>query len=317
MNFKILGTGSYVPERVLTNDELETMVDTSDEWITKRVGISERRISTNDTTSDMGTAAAKAALQNSGVSAKELDVIICATISGEDVCPTVAAKVQQAIGATCPAFDVNSACSGFLFALETAYGYFATGKVKKALVVAAERLSKLVDYKDRNTCIIFGDGAGAVVLEEGENYIDSVIRTVGGDDVIKIPSYAGTSPFYTKESGEPYIFMQGQETFKFAVDSMCTDVQGILDRNGLTTEDIKFVVPHQANARIIQFGAKRLGMDTEKFFMNLSKYGNTGGASIAISLDELNRSGKLNRGDKIIMTAFGGGLSSGACLVQW
>ncbi len=317
MSFKVLGTGMYVPERVLTNDELETMVETSDEWIKKRVGISERRICTAETTSDMGIKAAEAALLNSGVKAEELDVIICATISGEDVCPTVAAKVQAAIGAACPAFDVSSACSGFLFALETAYGYFAGGKVKKALVLASERISKMVDYTDRNTCVIFGDGAGAVVLEKGENYIDSVLRTQGGDDVIKIPSYAGTSPFYTGENNAPYIYMNGQETFKFAVDSMCRDVMMIMERNGLTSDDIAWVVPHQANARIIQFAVKRLKMEQEKFFMNLSKYGNTGGASIAISLDEMNRAGMLKKGDKIILTAFGGGLSSGVCLLEW
>lgn len=317
MNFKILGTGKYVPERVLANDELETMVETSDEWITKRVGISERRICTSETTSDLGIAAARAALENSKVAPEELDVIICASISGEDVCPTVAAKIQAAIGAKCPAFDVNSACSGFLFALETAYGYFAGGKVKKALVVAAERLSKLVDYTDRNTCVIFGDGAGAVVLSEGENYLDSVLLTIGGDDVIKIPSHAGSSPFYTGENHAPYIYMNGQETFKFAVDSMCRGITDIMERNGLTADDIAYIVPHQANARIIQFAVKRLKMSQDKFFMNLSKYGNTGGASIAISLDEMNRAGMLKRGDKIILTAFGGGLSSGVCLIEW
>ncbi|MBR2916400.1 MAG: ketoacyl-ACP synthase III [Clostridia bacterium] len=317
MNFKILGTGSYVPERVLTNDELEKMVETSDEWIKKRVGISERHICTDETTSDLGIKAAEKALLNSGVKAEELDLIICATISGEDVCPTVAAKVQSAIGATCPAFDVSSACSGFLFALETAYAFFAGGKVKKALVLASERLSKLVDFSDRNTCVIFGDGAGAVVLGEGENYMDSKIRTIGGDDVIKIPSFAGTSPFYTGEKNEPYIYMNGQETFKFAVESMCNDVLEIMEKNNLSSEDIAYIVPHQANARIIQFGLKRLKMSEDKIFMNLSKYGNTGGASIAISLDEMNIKNMLKKGDKIILTAFGGGLSSGVCLIEW
>lgn len=317
MSFKILGTGSYVPEMILTNGDLEKMVETSDEWIKKRVGVSERRICTSQTTSDMGIEAAKAALLNSGVSAEELDVIICATISGEDVCPTVAAKVQAAIGAKCPAFDISSACSGFLFALETAYGYFTGGKVKKALVLASERLSKLVDFSDRNTCVIFGDGAGAVVLGQGENYLDSELKTIGGDDVIKIPSFAGTSPFYTGENNEPYIYMNGQETFKFAVESMCNDVLMIMERNNLSGDDISYIVPHQANARIIQFALKRLKMSEEKIFMNLSKYGNTGGASIPISLDEMNKKGMLKSGDKIILTAFGGGLSSGVCLIEW
>ncbi len=317
MGFKILGTGMYVPERVLTNDELEKMVETNDEWITKRVGISERRVCTSQTTSDLGIEAAKAALENSGVKAEELDLIICATISAEDLCPTVAAKVQAAIGASCPAFDVSSACSGFLFALETAYGYFAGGKVKKALVIASERLTKLVDFTDRNTCVLFGDGAGAVVLGEGENYIDSLIKTQGGDDVIKIPSNAGTSPFYTGEDNAPYIYMNGQETFKFAVDSMCHDVANIIEKNGLTSDDIAYIVPHQANARIIQFAVKRLKIDQNKFFMNVAKYGNTGGASVAIALAEMNSAGMLKAGDKIILTAFGGGLSSGVCLIEW
>ena len=317
MNFRILGTGSYVPKRVLANEELEKMVETSDEWISKRVGIKERRICTEENTSFMGIEAAKAALENSKTAPEDLDVIICATISGEDVCPTVAAKIQQAIGAHCPAFDINSACSGFLFALETAYGFFAGGKVENALVVASERLSKLIDYTDRNTCVIFGDGAGAAVLGQGDNYIDSVIKTIGGDDVIKIPSHPGNSPFYTVEEKPPYIYMNGQETFKFAVENMCSGVSGILERNNLTGDDIKYIVPHQANARIIQFAAKRLNMGLDKFFMNIDKYGNTGGASVPISLDEMNRSGLLCRGDKIIMTAFGGGLSSGVCLVEW
>lgn len=317
MGFKILGTGSYVPERVLTNDELEKMVETNDEWIRKRVGIKERRVCTSETTSDMAIAAARAALSCGGVSAEEIDVIICATISGEDVCPTVAAKVQAAIGAKCPAFDVNSACSGFLFALETANGYFATGKAKRALVIAAERISKIVDYTDRNTCVLFGDGAGAVVLGEGDNYIDSILRTEGGDDVIKIPSTAGKSPFYTGEDNAPFIYMNGQETFKFAVESMSRDVKLVMERNGLTQEDISYIVPHQANARIIQFAVKRLKMDESKFFMNVSKYGNTGGASIALSLDEMNKAGMLKSGDKLILTAFGGGLSCGVCLIEW
>lgn len=317
MSFKILGTGSCVPDYVLTNEMLEKMVETSDEWITKRVGISERRICTTQTTSDLGAEAAREALRDSGVAPEELDLIICATISGEDVCPTVAAKVQAAIGAKCPAFDVSSACSGFIFALETAAAFFAGGKVKKVLVLASERLSKLVDYKDRNTCVIFGDGAGAAVLGEGDGYIDSVIKTMGGDDVIKIPSCAGSSPFYTGEKNEPYIYMNGQETFKFAVESMCGDVLSIMERNNISGEDISYIVPHQANSRIIQFSLKRLKVTEEKVFMNISKYGNTGGASIAISLDEMNRKKMLKSGDKIILTAFGGGLSSAACLIEW
>lgn len=317
MSFNIIGTGSYLPEKVLTNAELEKMVETNDEWIKKRVGISERRIATHESTSFMGAEAAKKALLMSGLSASDLDLIICATISSEDVCPSAAAMIQKQIGANCPAFDISSACSGFIFALETARGFFEAGTVKNVLVVASERLSKLVDYTDRGTCIIFGDGAGAAVLTKGSGYCDSILKTVGDDAVIKIPSFAGASPFYEGEKGEPYMFMNGQETFKFAVESMCRDTEEVLKRNNLSSGDLKYVIPHQANTRIISFAAKRLKMDLAKFYMNIERFGNTGAASIPISLDELVRKGEIKKGDKLVLVAFGGGLSSGVCLVEW
>lgn len=317
MSFNIIGTGMYVPPKVVTNDDIAKLVDTSDEWITKRVGIRERRISTNETAADMAVIAAQNALENSGCTAADLDLIIAATVSGETVSPSVSCMVQNRIGATCMAYDINAACSAFLFLLETAAGYFARNKAKKILVVGAERMSRIVDWDDRGTCVIFGDGAGAAVLSQGDGYIDSEITVHGGDDVIKIPSYIGKSPFCTLAAEEPYVRMNGQETFKYAVNAICKDVTDILHRNNLTPDDIKYIIPHQANKRIIDFASHKLGIDQSKFFVNIEKYGNTSSASIPIALDEVNRAGELKKGDIILLTAFGGGLANATCLIRW
>ncbi len=317
MNFKITGTGSYLPKQVVTNDDLSKIVETSDEWIRQRVGIHERRIATAETCVDMAVGAANAALESAGVKPEELDLILASTVSGDNVSPSVACMVQNRIGATCMAYDINAACSAFIFLLETAAGYFARGKVKKALVIGAEKLSRIVDWTDRSTCVIFGDGAGAAVLELGEGYTDSTFDVRGGDDVLKIPHYHGASPFDKTEAEPPFIHMAGQETFKFAVSSITRDVDMLLERNGLTADDIKYIVPHQANSRIIDTAARRLKIPQEKFYMNIDRLGNTSSASIPIALDELARSGKLVKGDKIILCAFGGGLASAAALMEW
>ncbi len=317
MSIKILGTGAYVPPRVVTNDDLAMLVDTTDEWIMQRVGVRERRVSTDETAADMAVKAAKQALDSAGVSGEDIDLIIAASISGETLSPTVAGMVQRAIGATCPAFDVNSACSGFLFALDTAVSYIIRGGYKHALIIGAERLSKIVDWTDRSTCVIFGDGAGAMVVSPGEGYLASRLYTAGGDEVIEIPSFGGSSPFYTAELKHPYIFMDGQETFKFAVNKISEDIKYVTEQAGLTLEDIDYVVTHQANIRIMDFAAKRLKLPKEKFVINIDKYGNTSSASVAIALDELAKSGRLKRGDKLALCAFGGGLSSAACLIEW
>ncbi len=316
--FHIIGTGMYVPERIVTNDELSTMVDTNDEWIKQRVGIAERRISTEEWTSDMAYKAALAALENANCKPEDLDYIITATVSGEYVSPSTACMVQKLLGATCPAMEINAACSAFLFLLETAAGLFARKKANKILVVGTERLSGIMDWSDRGTCIIFGYGAGAAVLSnDADGYLDSVVTVQGNDEVIKIPTNIGCSPFFTKENDTPYIHMMGQETFKYAVSSICNDVNTLLTQNNLTLDDISYIVPHQANKRIIDFAAKRLKTSEDKFFLNIERYGNTSSASIPIALDELNRAGKLKQGDYIILTAFGGGLANAACLIRW
>ena len=307
----------YVPPRAVTNDDLSRMVETNDEWIRQRVGVAERRVSTDEWTSEMATKAAVAALENAGVKPTELDLILAATVSGETISPSVSAMVQHNLGATCPAFDINAACSAFIFLLETAAGFFARGKAQRVLVVGAERLSGILDWTDRSTCIIFGDGAGAAVLANGDGYLDSTLTVAGGDDVIKIPHFPGSSPFFEREIESPYIHMKGQETFKYAVNAMSGDITTLLTRNALTADDIKYIVPHQANRRIIDFTAKKLGIPTEKFYVNIEKYGNTSSASVPIALDELNRAGALEPGDLVILSAFGGGLANAACLLKW
>lgn len=317
MSIRVLGTGAYVPEKVVTNDDLAQMVETNDEWIVQRVGVKQRHISVDETAADLAAKAAASALFQAGISGEEIDLIVCATISSETVCPTVAGIVQKRIGAKCPAFDVNSACSGFLFALDTAVSFIERGGYKKILVIGAERLSKLIDWTDRGTCVIFGDGAGAFVIEPGDGYLSSMLYTSGGDEVIEIPSFSGSSPFYKGEEKKPYILMDGQETFKFAVSKIVEDIKSVTEKAGLTLSDIDYIVTHQANIRIIEYAAKRLKMPMEKFVVDIDKYGNTSSASVAIAFDELVRSGKLKRGDKIVMSAFGGGLSSAACIIKW
>lgn len=318
MSFRILGTGSFLPRKVLTNDDLSHMVETSDEWITKRVGVKERRVCTTETNTDMGVAAALAALEDSGVKPEELDLIIGATISADTISPGLAGMVQNRIGAACPCFDMNAACPGFLFALEVADGFFVKKTVKKVLVVSAERMSGLIDWTDRSTCVIFGDGAGAAVLGEGDNYLASELHTAGGDDVISIPTWWDNSPFYEHQLKQNKVNMAGQETYKFAVSSMVRDIQSVMAKAGITGEQVKAVIPHQANYRIINEARRRLPeIAPEKFLINIQRCGNTSSASEPILLDEANRQGLLQPGDYVVLSAFGGGLSSAASVVRW
>lgn len=305
-----------VPERIVKNDELANYVETNDEWIKQRVGIAERRVATTETCADMAEKAAKAALENAGVKPEELDLIIASTVSGDYASPSLSCLVQKRIGATCMAFDISAACSAFMFLLETAAGYFARGH-KKVLLVSSEKLSKLVDWSDRSTCVIFGDGAGAAVLGEGDSYFDSVFNVTGDDEVIRIPTYAGNSPFSALEPEKPVIHMAGQETFKYAVSAIVHDIKTLLERNSISPDEVKYVVPHQANKRIIDAASRRLGIPYEKFVVDIDKYGNTSSASLPIALDELWRSGELKRGDLVVFTAFGGGLADAACLIRW
>ncbi len=317
MSFQVLGTGHYVPERIVTNDELSAMVDTTDDWITRRVGVKQRHVCTTETTAELAYQAALKALEMGNTTADQLDMIICATVTGDNICPPLACSVQMMLGATCPAMDINAACPAFLYSIDIAAGFFARGRVKKMLVIGAERMSRVLDWSDRSTCVIFGDGAGAVLLGEGDSYLASVFHTKGNDEIIKIANFAGMSPFYQNETDQPYVQMNGQETFKFAISSICRDLQQVIADAGLQESDIALVIPHQANVRIIETAIKKLNIPPERFCINIENYGNTSAASIPLLLDELNRDGKLHSGDYLALCSFGGGLASAACILRW
>ena len=318
MSFHILGTGSYVPPTVVTNDDLSKLVETNDEWITTRTGIKRRHIATDETASQMAVKAALSALENSGVKAEELDLILCATVSGDYIVPNLACMVAKALGVSCAAFDINAACSAFLFMLETAAAYLSTGRYQKVLVVGAEQMSRILDWTDRSTCILFGDGAGALVLEKGEDYLGSHITVQGNDEVLTVPTKAGISPFSTLGESHPYVNMNGSETYKFATRAVPSEIKALLEQCGVEESQVGWVVCHQANRRISEAAARRLkGIPPEKFLMNIEEYGNTTAATIPLLLDEYNRKGLFRKGDLIVMAAFGGGLSSTACLVRW
>ncbi len=317
MSFSILGTGSAYPKRVVSNDELSTMVDTSDEWIRTRTGVSERRILTDETLIDIARLAASHALDDAGITASELDLILCATIRNDYITPTLACMLQKELGATCPAMDVNAACSGFLYAMDVADGYFARKRVKKVLVVAAEAMSKMADWTDRATCVLFGDAAGAAVLGEGEDLLSLKVTASGNDEHLVIPNVQGNSPFSNQPRRDPYVYMNGQEVYKFAVSSICQDLSAVISAAGLTPEQIHHVLPHQANSRIIEAAKGRLSIPADRYHMNISRFGNTSAASIPVLMDELSRAGAFKKGEYLALSAFGGGFTTGACVLRW
>ncbi len=318
MSFKIVGTGSYVPEHIVTNDDLTLFLDTSDEWIRSRSGIEQRHVVTNETTSELATKAAQAALENAGADISEIDMILCATVSGEYVSPSLACMVQHNLGAQCPCLDLNAACTAWIYLMDTAAAFFCKGGIRKMLVIGAESMSRIMNWHERSTCVLFGDGAAAVVLEPGDNYITSVFQVQGGDDVIAIPTKKGISPWYDRQEKEPLVHMNGQETYKFAVSNFPKRIAEVVEKAGLKQSDVDWVIPHQANKRIIDGAARRMkDIPADHFCVNIQKYGNTSAASIPLVLDEWNRAGRFQPGDLIAMAAFGGGLSSAACLIRW
>jgi 3-oxoacyl-[acyl-carrier-protein] synthase-3 len=318
-----------MPEKVLTNDDLSKIVDTNDEWITTRTGIKERRIAAADqATSDLAAEAARRAMADAGVKAEEIQLIIVATVTPDMFFPSTACFVQKKIGATnAVCFDISAACSGFLYALQVARHFINTGNRTTALVIGAEKLSSLVNWKDRNTCVLFGDGAGAVVIrraEEGAEAPGRVLSTVMGSDgnladLLKVPGGASACPITPEnvESRPNTIHMEGRETFKHAVTRMLEASQQALEIAGLKAEDVSLVIPHQANARIIGAIAERLGLPEDRVFMNLDKYGNTSAATIPVALDEANKAGRLKKGDVILLVAFGGGFTWASSVVRW
>jgi len=314
---KIVGTGRAVPERVLTNHDLEKMVDTNDEWIRTRTGIETRHIvAEGQYTSDLGTEAARKALDDANVSAKELDVIIFATITGDVGFPSTAIFLQKNLRAVnAAAFDIQAACSGFIFALDIADSFIATGRAKTVLVIGGESLSRITDYTDRNTCVLFGDGAGAAVLQASDDDRGILATFIKSDgrlhNLLKMEGL-GTKNIPTAENldkGYQFIEMAGRDVFKHAVTCMGDAAETILERAGLSCDDVDWLIPHQANVRIMDATARRIKLPQEKVYINVNRYGNTSAASIPIALDEMRRDGKLNDGDVAVLVAFGGGFT--------
>ncbi len=322
---RIIGTGSYAPKKVITNHDLEKMVETSDQWIIERTGIKERRVcEKGETTSDLAHEAAKHALHAAGIAPADIDLIIVATLSPDTHMPSMACKLQARLGAKrAAAFDLYAACSGFLYGLSTADAFIRSGMHQTILVIGAEALSRYTDWEDRTTCVLFGDGAGAAVLQRhaGKRGILSTHLHSDGSfgDLLHIPAGGAAHPAThdTVERRQHYIKMKGNETFKVAVRALEDVVQEALDHNKVKPEDIDLLVPHQANLRIIQAMAKRLNMPMEKVALTIHKYGNTSAASIPMALDEAVRNGRVKENDLILLEAFGGGLTWASALIRW
>lgn len=322
----IAGWGKYVPTKIITNEDLSRTVDTSDEWIITRTGIRERRIvaSSKETTATMSIAAAKDALEMAGIAPGELDLIIVATATPEYSFPATACVVQDALGAeNAGAFDLSAGCTGFVYGLAMGAQAIASGAHNRVLVIGAETLSRIVNWHDRETCVLFGDGAGAVVLEGGEEpggVLATIIRADGsGGELLILPAGGSHQPptLDTVATGQHYVKMNGREVFRFATRVMDKASREVVAKAGLTMDDIDLVVPHQANLRIIQAAARSLEMPIEKFFINLDKYGNTSAASIPIAICEAVQAGRIQPGDHVLMVGFGAGLTWGAAIVQW
>ncbi|MCL6633780.1 MAG: ketoacyl-ACP synthase III [Alicyclobacillus herbarius] len=324
MRAGILGTGSALPDQVLTNADLEKMVDTDDEWITSRTGIKERRIAREgETTSDFATLAASRALADAGVAAADLDLILCATVTPDMMFPATACLVQDRLGAQhAGAMDVSAACTGFLYAVCTAAAMVEAGRYRNVLVIGADLLSRIIDYKDRTTCVLFGDGAGAAVVGpvEGERGFLSfhLGSDGGGGKHLYLPAGGSKMPATaeTIEGRMHYLKMEGRETFKFAVKAMAASTERVLTEAGLTREDIDLLVPHQANIRIIEAARDRFGIPEDKVVVTIHKYGNTSAASIPIALDEARREGRAKIGDVVVLVGFGAGLTWGAAALR-
>ncbi|WP_028530800.1 beta-ketoacyl-ACP synthase III [Paenibacillus sp. HW567] len=321
----IIGTGKYVPERILTNSDLEKIVETNDEWIVSRTGIRERHIAApHEATSDLAYEAALKALDSAGMKAEDLDLIIVATVTPDSTFPSTACILQDKLGAKgAAAFDLSAACSGFVYSLATATGFIQNGMYNNALVIGADTLSRITDYSDRNTCVLFGDGAGAVIIgevPEGRGFQSFDLGAEGsGGSLLKMEAGGSRLPasHQTIEDKKHFIYMNGREVFKFAVRVMGTATERVLTKAGLGKENIDLFVPHQANIRIIQSAMQRLDLPPEKCVINVDKYANTSAASIPLALVEAAEEGRMKEGDTVLMVGFGGGLTWGASVLIW
>jgi 3-oxoacyl-[acyl-carrier-protein] synthase-3 len=318
MSIRIKGSGSAIPKRTVTNDELAKIVETTDSWIKERTGIESRHIATGETVKMLASEAAKKAIEDSGIKAADIELIIVATCSGEQALPCMACEVQNSIGAAnAVAFDLNAACAGFLFAMNTADAYISQGIYKNALIIGAEILSNIIDWSDRSTCILFGDGAGAVYFEKDDRKLRFIQKSIGfKNEVLSCNQRDSKSAFYEGDSLYKYVTMDGREVFKFATRVVSDTILKLLDDEGLSPDDIDMFLLHQANLRIIECIAKRLRTDISKFPTNVERFGNTSSASIPILIDEVRKQGKLMNGMRVVMSGFGAGLTYSACLME-
>lgn len=314
---KIIGTGSAYPKRTITNDHLAQLMDTSDAWIRERTGICTRQVITDETLEDLAAEAAQKALDDAGINTTELDYIICSNVVNEYVTPSVASLVEGKIGAMCPCVDLNAACTGFIYAIDYAEALLQTGRATNILVMAAEEPTRMVDWNDRSTCVLFGDGAGAMVVTKGKGLKSIKVSSKSNTAVLHYKRKLEPTPFVTKEEKHIPLYMAGQEVFKTAVTCSVGDLLDVLHEAGLGKDDITYYILHQANFRILDYIRHRFGVDGDKIPMNVDKYGNTSSASIPLLLDELNRKDKLKKGDLLAFSAFGAGFTSGACIIEW
>ena len=314
---KIIGTGRAHPAKVVTNAMLEQFLDTSDEWIKTRTGMSERRVISSEKLEDLAAEASLQAIADAGLKPTDIDYIICSNVVNEYITPGLSCIVQGAIGAKCACVDVNAACSGFIYALDMADDRLKSGKAKNILVIAAEEPTRMVDWNDRSLCVLFGDGAGEDVVTEGEGMICSRLTTTSKIDCLHYLRKLEPTPYITKEEYSAPMYMNGKEVFKTAVLSSSRDIKVMLDEACLKPSDIKYYVLHQANMRIIEAIAHWLKLEMSHFPTNVERCGNTSSASVPLLLDELAREGKLQKGDKILMSAFGAGFTTGACIIEW
>lgn len=316
MSLKIIGTGKALPSKKITNDDLAAFINTSDEWIVSKTGIKDRYVLTDESLTDLAEAAGRAALEKAGLKAGQVDLVICPTISGDFTTPSLACCVLQRLGVSCPAFDVNAACAGAIYALDIAAAYLNTGKANNILIIAAEMMSKHVDWNDRNTCVLFGDGAGACIVTKGDA-LKYISLTASGDiKPLHLKTGSGNSPFKSAMNQE-FLRMEGQEVFKFAVKSVEKEVNLALSAMNITARDIDYFILHQANKRIIDSVRTRLEQPEGKFPININKYGNMSAASILALLDEMLEDGKIKKGDMLLLSAFGAGMTTGTSVMIW
>ena len=314
---KIIGTGSAHPTCAVSNEMLEQFLETTDEWITERTGIKERCVISSEKLEDLAVEAANKALENAGLTAADIDFIICSNVVNEYVTPALSCIIQGKIGATCPTVDINAACAGFIYALDMAEDKLQCKKAKNILIVCAEEPSRMVSWQNRSTCVLFGDGAGAAVVTEGDQMKAIRLTTSSLTEVLYYQRTLEPTPYISKDENFEPLVMKGREVFKHAVTNSCRDIRKLLNETGLKPEDIRYYVLHQANRRIIDSIRGFLEVDEERVPHNVERYGNISSAALPALLDELNRAGKLQKGDMLVFSAFGAGFTTGACIIEW